>query len=134
MAIAPAGHDRSFEDSVDAVIGANGVTRTYGEGEAAVHALRGVSLDIERHRLTARGRGTEPRQPVKLRARLPASAIDTGSRAAVAAKVTKATARSAEPGALRRTGTPAREASPNAATALPAGSPPGYTIKAALQR
>jgi putative ABC transport system ATP-binding protein len=29
------------------------VTRTYGEGEAAVHALRGVSLNIERHRLTA---------------------------------------------------------------------------------
>ena len=29
------------------------VARTYGEGEAAVHALRGVSLDIERHRLTA---------------------------------------------------------------------------------
>jgi hypothetical protein len=40
MAIAPVSQDRSFEDSVDAVIGANGVTRTYGEGEAAVHALR----------------------------------------------------------------------------------------------
>ena len=53
MAIAPASHDRSFEDSVDAVIGAMDVTRTYGEGEAAVHALRGVSLEIARHRLTA---------------------------------------------------------------------------------
>ena len=39
--------------SSEAVINAAGVTRTYGEGEAAVHALRGVSLDIERHRLTA---------------------------------------------------------------------------------
>jgi putative ABC transport system ATP-binding protein len=53
MAIEPVIHDRSFEGSVDAVIGANEVTRTYGEGEAAVHALRGVSLEIERHRLTA---------------------------------------------------------------------------------
>src|ERR671934_1388198 len=53
MAIQPVFRDESFEDSVDAVIGANEVTRTYGEGEAAVHALRGVSLEIERHRLTA---------------------------------------------------------------------------------
>ena len=53
MAIDPAIRDQSFEGSVDAVIGANEVTRTYGEGEAAVHALRGVSLEIERHRLTA---------------------------------------------------------------------------------
>jgi putative ABC transport system ATP-binding protein len=37
----------------DAVIAAEGLTRTYGEGEAAVHALRGVSLGIEAHRLTA---------------------------------------------------------------------------------
>jgi putative ABC transport system ATP-binding protein len=36
-----------------AVIKAAEVTRTYGEGEAAVHALRGVSLDITRHHLTA---------------------------------------------------------------------------------
>src|SRR5918994_2268121 len=35
------------------VIQAVDVKRTYGEGEAAGHALRGVSLDIERHRLTA---------------------------------------------------------------------------------
>jgi putative ABC transport system ATP-binding protein len=53
MAIAPATHDRSFEERVDAVIAASEVTRTYGEGEAAVHALSGVSLEIERHRLTA---------------------------------------------------------------------------------
>src|SRR5688500_16490322 len=36
-----------------AVIRAAEVTRTYGEGEAAVHALRGVSLEITRHHLTA---------------------------------------------------------------------------------
>jgi putative ABC transport system ATP-binding protein len=35
------------------VIVADAVTRTYGEGEAAVHALRGVTLKIEPHRLTA---------------------------------------------------------------------------------
>ncbi len=53
MAIQPVPHAPSFDGSVDAVIGANELTRTYGEGEAAVHALRGVSLEIERHRLTA---------------------------------------------------------------------------------
>jgi len=53
MAIEPVVHDRSFEGRIDAVIGADQVTRTYGVGEAAVHALRGVSLEIERHRLTA---------------------------------------------------------------------------------
>jgi putative ABC transport system ATP-binding protein len=41
------------QGSAGAVINAAEVTRTYGEGEAAVHALRGVSLEIERHRLTA---------------------------------------------------------------------------------
>src|SRR3712207_9284834 len=51
MAIASDG--RRFGRSVDAVIEAAGLTRTYGEGEAAVHALRGVSLGIERRRLTA---------------------------------------------------------------------------------
>ncbi len=44
---------RRFERNGEPVIRAAEVTRTYGEGEAAVHALRGVSLDIERHRLTA---------------------------------------------------------------------------------
>jgi predicted ABC-type transport system involved in lysophospholipase L1 biosynthesis ATPase subunit len=43
MAIEPAVHDPSPEPSVDSVIGANELTRSYGEGEAAVHALRGVS-------------------------------------------------------------------------------------------
>jgi putative ABC transport system ATP-binding protein len=36
-----------------AVVSARGLVRRYGEGEAAVHALRGVSLDIARGRLTA---------------------------------------------------------------------------------
>jgi putative ABC transport system ATP-binding protein len=53
MTIASSGPVRKPEGSGEAVIRAAEVTRTYGEGEAAVHALRGVSLDIERHRLTA---------------------------------------------------------------------------------
>jgi putative ABC transport system ATP-binding protein len=36
-----------------AVIEARDVTKQYDEGDAAVHALRGVSLDIERGKLTA---------------------------------------------------------------------------------
>jgi putative ABC transport system ATP-binding protein len=36
-----------------AVVTARGLTRRYGEGEAAVDALRGVSLDVQRGRLTA---------------------------------------------------------------------------------
>jgi putative ABC transport system ATP-binding protein len=35
-----------------AVVAAQGVTRVYGEGETAVHALRGIDLDIQRARLT----------------------------------------------------------------------------------
>ena len=35
-----------------AVVTAHDVTRTYGEGETAVHALRGVSLDVQRGKLT----------------------------------------------------------------------------------
>jgi putative ABC transport system ATP-binding protein len=35
------------------VVTASGVVRRYGEGETAVHALRGVSVDIARGRLTA---------------------------------------------------------------------------------
>jgi putative ABC transport system ATP-binding protein len=42
-----------FKRGGDAVIEAVELTRTYGEGEATVHALRGVSLNIERHKLTA---------------------------------------------------------------------------------
>jgi putative ABC transport system ATP-binding protein len=37
----------------DAVVTARGVVRRYGEGDTAVDALRGVSLDITRARLTA---------------------------------------------------------------------------------
>jgi putative ABC transport system ATP-binding protein len=40
------------ESSTGAVVTARGVTRVYGEGETAVHALRGVSLDVQRGRLT----------------------------------------------------------------------------------
>jgi putative ABC transport system ATP-binding protein len=36
-----------------AVVVARGVTRVYGEGPTAVHALRGVTLDVERGKLTA---------------------------------------------------------------------------------
>ena len=36
----------------DAVVSANDVVRTYGEGDTAVHALRGISLDVERAKLT----------------------------------------------------------------------------------
>jgi len=53
MTIASAAHGRETEGGAESVIRAAELTRTYGEGEAAVHALRGVSLDIERHRLTA---------------------------------------------------------------------------------
>jgi putative ABC transport system ATP-binding protein len=41
------------ENRNGAVIVARDVTRRYGEGETAVDALRGVSVDIERARLTA---------------------------------------------------------------------------------
>jgi putative ABC transport system ATP-binding protein len=35
------------------VVSAQDLTRVYGEGETAVHALRGVTLDVERGKLTA---------------------------------------------------------------------------------
>jgi putative ABC transport system ATP-binding protein len=41
------------ESSNGAVVVASGIARRYGEGETAVDALRGVSVDIERGRLTA---------------------------------------------------------------------------------
>src|SRR5688572_29937950 len=53
MTIESAVTGRTSEHGTDAVIEAIAVARTYGEGEAAVHALRGVSLEVERHRLTA---------------------------------------------------------------------------------
>src|SRR3954447_21282775 len=44
---------QAHQGTGEAVIKALEITRTYGDGEAAVHALRGVSIEIERHRLTA---------------------------------------------------------------------------------
>jgi putative ABC transport system ATP-binding protein len=40
-------------DETAGVVSARGLSRVYGEGETAVHALRGVDLDIEPGRLTA---------------------------------------------------------------------------------
>ena len=37
----------------DAVVRAQGLTRSYGKGDAVVHALRGATVDFERGRLTA---------------------------------------------------------------------------------
>jgi len=45
--------DASRTDTGSAVVSARDVTRVYGEGETAVHALRGVNLDVERGKLTA---------------------------------------------------------------------------------
>ena len=39
--------------TAEAVVSARDVVRTYGDGDAAVHALRGVSLDIAKGGLTA---------------------------------------------------------------------------------
>jgi putative ABC transport system ATP-binding protein len=41
------------ETTSEAPVRAREVTRRYGEGDAAVHALRGVSMDVDRGRLTA---------------------------------------------------------------------------------
>ena len=40
-------------ENTTAVVVAHDVTRRYGEGDTAVHALRGVSLDIGAGKLTA---------------------------------------------------------------------------------
>jgi putative ABC transport system ATP-binding protein len=40
------------QSTTDAVVSAIDLERTYGEGDTAVHALRGVSLDVERAKLT----------------------------------------------------------------------------------
>ena len=45
--------DRDGEAPLDSVVEAHDLTRVYGEGDAAVHALRGVSLGVERAKLTA---------------------------------------------------------------------------------
>src|ERR1700689_5235379 len=39
--------------AIDSVVNAQDLTRRFGQGETAVDALRGVSLDIERAKLTA---------------------------------------------------------------------------------
>ncbi len=46
-------HDVALAAPADTVVSAVEVTRRYGEGETCVDALRGVSLDIARGRLTA---------------------------------------------------------------------------------
>jgi putative ABC transport system ATP-binding protein len=43
----------SATDSLDPAATARGLTRTYGRGDAAVHALRGVDLDLPAGRFTA---------------------------------------------------------------------------------
>jgi putative ABC transport system ATP-binding protein len=45
--------DRDEAAPREIVVEAHGLTRVYGEGDAAVHALRGVSLGVERAKLTA---------------------------------------------------------------------------------
>jgi ABC-type glutathione transport system ATPase component len=45
--------DGAGSEITDAVVTARDVVRRYGEGDTAVDALRGVSLDIARGRLTA---------------------------------------------------------------------------------
>ena len=44
---------RSGADANGTVVEAHELSRTYGEGDAAVHALRGVTLGVERAKLTA---------------------------------------------------------------------------------
>ncbi len=44
---------RPAQETTDAVVSARDVTRRYGEGETAVDALRGVSLDVRHGELTA---------------------------------------------------------------------------------
>jgi putative ABC transport system ATP-binding protein len=43
----------AVQPAVQTVVSARGVTRTYGEGDTAVDALRGIDLEIERGKLTA---------------------------------------------------------------------------------
>jgi putative ABC transport system ATP-binding protein len=45
--------DRADADANRYVVEAHELTRVYGEGDAAVHALRGVTLAVERAKLTA---------------------------------------------------------------------------------
>jgi putative ABC transport system ATP-binding protein len=45
--------ERAFAAPAPPVVAARGLSRTYGKGDAAVHALCGVDVDIARGRLTA---------------------------------------------------------------------------------
>ena len=45
--------DVAVQPATQTVVSARGVTRTYGEGDTAVDALRGIDLEIERGKLTA---------------------------------------------------------------------------------
>ncbi|MCX6371627.1 MAG: ABC transporter ATP-binding protein [Actinobacteria bacterium] len=45
--------ERAFATQTRAVVTARGLTRTYGKGDATVHALRDVDIDITEGRLTA---------------------------------------------------------------------------------
>ena len=45
--------DRDGAAPAGTVVEAHDLVRVYGEGDAAVHALRGVSLGVERAKLTA---------------------------------------------------------------------------------
>jgi len=45
--------ERVFAAETRAVVSARGLTRTYGKGDATVHALRDVDIDIAEGRLTA---------------------------------------------------------------------------------
>ena len=45
--------DRETSALAPTVVAATGITRRYGEGDTCVHALRGVSLDVARGKLTA---------------------------------------------------------------------------------
>jgi putative ABC transport system ATP-binding protein len=49
----PAALPTDAPSATSAVVRARGLVRRYGEGETAVHALRGVDLDVEAGRLTA---------------------------------------------------------------------------------
>ena len=53
MEIAAGGEATGDERSAATVVSAGDVSRQYGEGATAVHALRGVSLDVQRGKLTA---------------------------------------------------------------------------------
>jgi putative ABC transport system ATP-binding protein len=45
--------DRQAGAPPAAIVSATGITRRYGEGDTAVHALRGVSLEVASGKLTA---------------------------------------------------------------------------------